>query len=123
MKFSAFWSFTLYLGVSTMLKAKRASCVRLERSKRGGKVLCVNWKHFLCHMRELHEVRGVFNSNGFKWKSVIEMGEKTSEWKMLVWEVKGKNAKPSKLEVDNLAVFSSHLCKKKTMVTDPKSWI
>jgi len=65
-KFSAFWSFALYLGVSTMLKAKRASCVRLERSKRGGKVLCVNWNYFLCDMRELHEVRSVFDSNRFQ---------------------------------------------------------
>lgn len=47
MKFSAFWSFTLYLGVSTMLKAKRASCVRLERSKRGGKVFMCELKIFL----------------------------------------------------------------------------
>jgi hypothetical protein len=60
---------------------------------------------------------------GFKWKSVIEMAEKTSEWKRLVWKVKGKNAKPSKLEVNNLAIFSSHLCKKKNMVRYPKSWI
>lgn len=73
-------------------------------------------------MRELHEVRGVFNSNGFKWKSVIEMGEKKANERGQC-EVKRKNAKPSKLEVDNLAIFSSHLCKKKTMVRDPKSWI
>jgi hypothetical protein len=66
-KFSAFWSFTLYLGVSTMLKAKRASCVRLERSKRGGKVFMCEVKIFLM------------------WHERASGGEKYIQFKWVSW--------------------------------------